>query len=404
MTSRTIPSSKTKQEAFETQQVLPIIGAHFVHDTFTGFVPTLLPLLIDKLTLTLTQAGWLTTALQLPAVLNPFIGYLADRVSLRYFVILAPGITATLISSLGLASNFYSLMLLLFLTGVSVACFHAPAPAMIGRLSGKQVGYGMSLFMAAGELGRTVGPILAATAVSLWTLQGIYRMMLIGWVATIILYLRMRHVSAHTQKPGNLRFLVPLLPRLFLPIAVMSFFRLFMIVSLTTYLPTYMSLQGSTLWLASGALTILELAGVAGALVSGTISDKLGRKKILLVAIISSTIFMLFFLNLSDWFRLVILLFLGFSALSIGPVLLAMVQEQLPNNRAVGNGIFMVINFSLRSVVSLLLGVLGDRLGLQITFTFSALISLVAIPAVLLLPNKPAEATYSQEMTHTSSN
>ena len=158
---------------FEDGQVLTIVGGHFVHDTYTAFVPTLLPLIIEKLSLTLTQAGTLAAIQQLPAVFNPFIGYLADRVSLRYFVILAPAITATTISSMGFAQDFYGLMVLLFITGISVAAFHAPAPAMVARISGARVGKGMSWFMAGGELGRTVGPLVAVWCMR--TLQLKYR-------------------------------------------------------------------------------------------------------------------------------------------------------------------------------------------------------------------------------------
>ncbi|MCZ7670309.1 MAG: hypothetical protein M5U34_25670 [Chloroflexi bacterium] len=50
---------------------------------------------------------------------------------------------------------------MLLAVGVSVACFHAPAPAMIAKLSGPRVGKGMSIFMASGELGRALGPVFA---------------------------------------------------------------------------------------------------------------------------------------------------------------------------------------------------------------------------------------------------
>ena len=146
------------EKEFQTGQVLTIVGGHFVHDTYSAFLAPILPLLIEKLSLSLTLAGSLPAFVQFPGLLNPFIGYLADRVSLRYFVIFAPGVTATFFSVIGLAPSYFILAAILLLAGVSVAAFHAPAPAMIGRIAGRRVGRGMSLFMAAGELGRTVGP------------------------------------------------------------------------------------------------------------------------------------------------------------------------------------------------------------------------------------------------------
>ncbi len=157
MTTKSIPLSVTTRQEFQMGQVIPIVAGHFIHDTYTAFVAPLLPVIIDKLSLSLTQAGSLTAFMQFPGLLNPFIGYLADNISLRYFVILAPAVSATLISSLGFADSYFALALILLVTGVSIAAFHAPAPAMIANVSGKQVGKGMSLFMAGGELGRTLG-------------------------------------------------------------------------------------------------------------------------------------------------------------------------------------------------------------------------------------------------------
>ena len=80
-TSELTIETKEKEQPFETSQVITIISGHFVHDTFTAFVAPLLPLVIEKLSLTLTLAGALTAFMQLPAILNPFIGNHSGRAS-----------------------------------------------------------------------------------------------------------------------------------------------------------------------------------------------------------------------------------------------------------------------------------------------------------------------------------
>lgn len=380
-------------EQFHTGQVLTIAGGHLVHDTYTAFTPALLPVLIEKLSLSLPMAGSLTAIQQLPAVLNPFIGYLADRVSLRYFVILAPAVTATLISSMGLAPSYLTLAFIMLLSGVSVAAFHAPAPAMIGRVTGRQVGKGMSLFMAGGEFARTIGPLIAVWAISLWTLNGIYRLAAIGWATSLILFWRLRTVPARTDKQAGLRKAFPAMRRLFIPIILFTLFRNFMIECLVTYLPVYMSSQGASLWIAGAALSILELAGVGGALFSGTASDRLGRKPILLAATVASIALMFVFIRIEGWMLAVVLLALGFTALSTTPVLMSMVQEQLPDHRAVGNGVYMLVGFALRPIAIMAVGFMGEKLGLQSAFFWSAMLCLLAIPVVFALPNSPNEVT-----------
>jgi FSR family fosmidomycin resistance protein-like MFS transporter len=297
-----------------------------------------------------------------------------------------------MIGSLGFATGYFELAIILFAAGISVACFHAPAPAMIGRLAGHQVGKGMSLFMAAGELARAVGPLLAVWAVSTWTLDGFYRVIFIGWAATLILYFRLRQVPARMDPPESLRRILPFFKSLFLPLFLILFFRSFMRDSLTTFLPIFIKGEGASLWVAGAALSILEIAGVAGALVSGTVSDFLGRKKILLISTISAVILMLVFLQAEGWLLIPILLALGFTVLSTGPVMLALVQDQLPRNRAVGNGIYMMISFLVRPVALVIIGYLGDQFGLNQVYWWSAIISLLAVPFILMLPGKELAA------------
>ena len=175
-------TTSTQDSTFHTEQVLTVAAGHFVHDSFSAFLPPLLPLLQERLATTYAGVGSLVIFTQLPSLLTPFIGYLADRISLRYFVILAPAITGTLMSCMGLASNYLMLVLLFLAAGLSSAAFHAPAPAMIGRISGGRIGTGMSIFMATGELGRTVGPLVVVTAVAWWGLEGIWRLAGFSWL------------------------------------------------------------------------------------------------------------------------------------------------------------------------------------------------------------------------------
>lgn len=377
---------KESENEFQTERVITIFGAHFIHDTYTAFVAPLLPLIIEKLSLSLTMAGSLTAFLQLPAILNPFIGYLADKVSLRYFVIFAPAVTATLISSLGMAPNYVSLAVVLFITGISVAAFHAPAPAMVSRISGNRIGKGMSIFMAGGELGRTLGPLLAVWAVSMWTLEGFFRVAALGWAASLILLWRLKDVAGKTEKSGRIRAILPKIKTLYLPLLFIVFLRQFLQVSLTTYLPTFLNREGSSIFLAGAALSILEIAGVGGALLSGTLSDRLGRRPMLAGAMAVSSLLTFVFLRVDGWLVVPILLLLGFTALSTGPVFLALVQDNVPNNRAIGNGIYLSMSFLLRSLVLVLIGIAGDAFGLRTAYYISVVLSLIATPLVFLLP------------------
>jgi len=353
--------------------------------------------LIEKLSLSLVQAGALSACLQIPSLLNPIIGYLGDKVNLRLFVILAPAVTATLLSSMGLTSNYLALILLFFCAGISIAAFHATAPAMIGRVSGQRVGLGMSLFMTGGELAYTLGPLLAVWVVTTWTLDGFWRVVVLGWAASLLLFLRLRGnangAAARPEQPGSLRLILPQLAGVFIPLALINLFRHPLMESVSTFLPTYLAGRGFSLWIAGASLSIIDLAGVPGVLLSGWISDRVGRKQVLLVASLACPILVLIFINVSGWLAFVTLLGMGFFASASMPVFLAIGQDQFPNNRAVATSLVMMIVFVLRPVGTLAVGYMGDHLGLQAAFFWSSLLSLLTIPAILALPGKVKNAS-----------
>jgi FSR family fosmidomycin resistance protein-like MFS transporter len=390
MSADTIATAGVAQaERFQTDRVLTIASGHAVHDTYTAFLPPLLPAFIANLSLSTTEAGLLTVFIQVPSLLQPFIGHLADRLSLRYFVILAPAATGVMMSLLGLAPGYAMLALLLTVAGVSSASLHAVAPVMAGRLSGQSLGRGMGFWMVGGELGRTLGPIVVVSAIQLLTLKGTPWLMIAGLVASVILYVRLRDVPGRPPNAGQglpwrqaLHSMGPLL----VPLVGIIVVRSFMITALTTYLPTFLSKEGADLWFAGASLSVLEAAGVAGALLGGAVSDRLGRRRVLLISLLTTTLFMLVFLELNGWARFPALLILGLTALSITPVVMALVQESFPDNRALANGVYMALSFTIRSGAVVVVGVLGDLFGLRLAFTVSAIIPLLGVPFIFLLP------------------
>lgn len=378
------------QKTFLWGSVATVAGAHMVHDTYTAFLAPLLPLLQGKLGIGYALSGSLAIFMQLPSLLNPFIGYLADKANLRWFIILAPAITGTLMSIMGLAPTYLVVVFLLLAAGVSIACFHAPAPAMIAKVSGGRVGRGMSIFMASGELGRTLGPVIAVAGVGWFGLEGMWRLAFVGWGVSLILYWRLRNLE-DIRKPESVTATMAEFRaagrKVFPPLILIMVGRVLLQVSLTIYLPLFVSDElGLSLWLAAASLTILEAAGVVGALTSGTVSDKYGRSRILAVVLVLAPLLLLAFIYGPSWLAVPLLIALGLTALSPQPVFLALVQDTFPDNRALGNGTFLALNFLIRAGGIWVVGLLADQFGLTAAFVIGALMAFVSVPALKFLP------------------
>jgi FSR family fosmidomycin resistance protein-like MFS transporter len=397
MTARSLSTGAEAQHpaagTFQAGRVLGLSVCHFIHDVYSSFLAPLLPLLIAKHSLSLTQAGLLTTVMQVPALLNPVIGTLADRMSTRWFIILAPSLTAVPMSLMGLAPSYTVLLILMFLAGISVALFHVPAPVMVSRLSGTRVGRGMSFFMTGGELARSLGPLAAVGAVSVLGFEGFYPVMGLGLLASLWLYNRFADVPLKVAgtKRASIRQVWRETCHVLLPLSGILTARGFMHAAMTAFLPTFILQETGNLWLAGAGLTIFEGAGVVGVLAAGSLSDVFGRRRVLLVSLIGAPLSLFLFTWLSGPARVVMLVCTGFTLLSTSPVMLAIVQERAVKSPAAANGLYMMISFMARSAIVVGVGYLGDLMGLRNTYLAAAALGLLGLPFVMMLPrSRPA--------------
>ena len=384
------PSSAVEEpDGFQTGRVATIAGGHAVHDTFTAFLPPLLPSFIENLSLSNTAAGGLSAFLQIPSLLQPFIGHLADRTTLRWIVVLAPGVTATAMSVLGWAPGYAVLALLLLTAGLSVAAFHATAPVAVGYLSGRRLGRGMGFWMVGGELGRTLGPLVVVSALAVMSLKSMVFLAIAGLATSVILYFRLRDVPLRTRGEGeqiHWKAAVRAMRGVMSLLAALIALRSMMMMSVTIFLPVFLTDEGANLWLAGAALSIVEGAGIAGAFAGGWISDRLGRRTVVAFGHLAAPITLLLFLASDGWVRIALLPVIGLTLLSIPPVLMALVQEQFPDSRALANGVFLSMSFAIRSIAAIAYGAVGDAFGLSTAMFIAALAMFCGLPLIWLLP------------------
>lgn len=386
--------TRTESSDFQTGNVVLIAFSHLIHDTYTAFLAPLLPLLVEKLGFSYTLAGFLPSLLSFPSLINPVIGALADRIRWSYFVIGAMATTGICMSLLGNAPSYGVLVILLLITGISTACYHVPAPVMIRQFSGNQVGKGMSFLMIGGELARMVGPLAIVGALSWWGLEGTYRLMLMAVLAAVFLFMKLRYVDPQqgsakgtAEEPDWLQTLRTFMS-FFLNIGGLTLFLAGMRRAIIIFLPSYLITRGYSVAAAGVALAVAQGGGALGALLSGIFSDKFGRKLVLLIVALVTPVLMGIFLFDPGTLTLPVLALLGTFLFSTSPVLLTIVQEANSTHPAYMNGIYMMLNFVIGALMSVLLGALSDHFGFDWTFRFALVWFLGTIPCVLLLPGR----------------
>jgi FSR family fosmidomycin resistance protein-like MFS transporter len=377
---------KTKE--FQTGRVMLVAFSHFIHDAYTSFLAPLLPLIIEKLSLTLSQAGLLSTVMQIPALLNPIIGLFADNKGLaRWLVVLSPTLTAIPMSLILSTSSYSLLLVLVFIAGISVALYHVPTPVLVSKYSGESKGRGMSIFMTGGETARTLGPMFAVLAVSLLGADHFYAVMGFAVLTSILLYFTLEKEEEKTsiKKSGSLKSTYDEIKHVLIPLSGILSARSFMHASMGIFLTVFVERQTGSLWYGGAALALYEAFGVAGVLSAGTLSDWLGRQRVLFWVLTIAPVAILLFVFTTGIIKIVMLVITGFTVLSTTPVMLAIIQENAKLNPSAANGLFMMISFAVRSIAVFFAGIIGDIAGLENMFIVSALIGFSAVPFLLKL-------------------
>ena len=377
-------------DAASPRRVLTVAGGHFVHDIYSSFLAPFLPLIIARSSISMTLAGLLTVFFRASSLANPLLGILADRKDLRILFAAAPGMTAVLMSMLGLAHSYPLLCLMLLAAGVSASMYHVVGPVFIARFSGARVGRGMSVWMVAGELGRSLGPVVAAGAAGFMGFEHVWVLMIFGIGASVVLYLQLRDIpcvvrtqSVSPTVVGAWKELMPVM----LPMAGLLAARAFLTGTLAGYLPTYMVMgKGESIWIGGMTLAFLELVGTVGTFAGGSISDRIGRKKVLYVGMIVGPAALFGFVQASGWLMVPCLVCIGIFVFACSPVLLATVQDHAGENRGAANGLYMGINFGITALVLVLVGFLVDLFGFSYTLSLCAGLSLLSLPCIWALP------------------
>jgi len=352
-----------------TQAAFAIAVAHGVTDAYVGFLPPLLPDLMDKHSLTIAKAATLTMLLSLATSLpQPLMGYWADRVGRKPFVILGPALSAALLAMMGWAPSYVLLVLLLVVGGLGAAAFHPPGASLATRVTeGGGSGVRLSIFSFGGAAGYALGPGLAIWTVSRFGLEGLWVAMIPGLLIAALMWPLVPGGSADGRlpKPPRPR---ELLQHLRGPLGL-----LFGISALAAFVQrTFLTLEPIIIDVAGGsqrergvALTLYLGAQALGTLTSGFLTDRVDRGRLLVVLTLLATPahLLAFTLPPSSVGGMVAIGAAGFLNMAMLPPIVVMAQELIPAGAAVGSGIVMGLAWSVASVALLIPGWLGDLVG-----------------------------------------
>jgi len=133
---------------------------HFIGDFYNSFISPLSPLFVDKLNLSLTQVGIIAGMSRLLAfIVQPSVGYLADRYQTRWFILGGVLMAVVFIPLSGITPTYALLLPCIAVGSIGSAMYHPSLTGMVPVYAGRNAGLSMSIFNTGGTLSFAVGPL-----------------------------------------------------------------------------------------------------------------------------------------------------------------------------------------------------------------------------------------------------
>lgn len=373
------PASKVARRGWETLALLSV--AHFFIDLYSGALGAFQPPLVQKLSMSLSQAGLLAGLFMFSSsFLQPVYGVWADRFPTRLISALAPAIAGIFISSLGLAPSYGWLLVLVVLGGVGIAAFHPQASANATLGIPVNRGRWMAVFISSGTLGLAAGPPYFSALIGWRGLEGTWWGAVPGLLMTLVLLARLPAMRGAAEQRAMWDW-APFRPvwRPLLIHYLLVVIRSVVQVTFAQFLPLYLTRErGLSLQDASLAVSLYLAFGACGGFLGGSLADRFGGRRVILVSMLSCVPFLSLFFLAEGSLSLLGLALGGLTLLFTIPVNVLMAQELVPGQSGTVSALMMGFAWGMAGLIFIpLTGLVADHVSLHY-----ALFSLLAFPLV----------------------
>jgi benzoate transport len=367
-----------------------------------------LPAITLSLGLSTTEAGWLATITLVGAVAGAMVfGSLADRYGririLTYSIVLFAVFTALT----ALSQGFLEMAIFRFIAGagiggefgIGMALAAEAFPALKRARATSIVGVGF-------QLGVLFAAIISAPVIMLWGWRGLFIIgILPAFVAAIFrsrlhepeAFLRHKATTARAKPPNPYRLLVAdrKVAKTSLGIVIICSVQNFGYYGIMTWLPTYLSQQIGLSLAASATWTAVTIGGmIFGILLFGQLADRIGRRRAFWIFQAGACLALFGYSQLTA--PLAVLAggaVMGIFANGMLGGYGAIIAENYPTAaRATAQNVLFGIGRGVGGFAPLVVALLANSLGFATALSFLALIYIVDMVAMLLIPERRAEA------------
>jgi MFS family permease len=381
--SSSLRAFKTKSDS---KAFLGLWASGFCYFAALGFVIPFLPLLLQRSNLTYAEIGIIyMIGSVFPILLQTLWGTLADKIGRRIIIILAT-IAAAIISGLyPHASSFIQFLLLglLWYTFLAVATTVTPAlamdiagPATVGKRFGR--------YRISGSIGWIASTATSGLIAENWGIQTIFYLAAILYLLSAI-FIQISIKDQPTRKNeadahGNLRSFVR--NKNFVIFLTTIFMANISGATFISFLSLYMKKLGGSDTLIGWAFSLAAVTEIPCMVYLGALSDKIGRKPLLVVALFSYPLRLFLYTVVSQPYLILPIQLLHGLTFGVSYVAsIAFVSDITLESRGAALGLYNTASSAGSATGSALAGVIANNYGLIYMYQFMTAFSF--IPALL---------------------
>lgn len=383
----TLAATRTNSTVYAI--LIAAAGCHLINDTLQAVMLSVYPMLKENYALSFSQVGLLTMVYQVSAsILQPMIGHFTDKKPLPYILPFGPLFTALGLVLLATAHSYPALLVAAACIGIGSSIFHPDASRVSRLASGGQYGMAQSLFQVGGNIGTSIGPLLAAgivlqrgqaslawfaglAAISIIILTGVGR-----WYSTHLTNKKSGETILQTGLDQrtvkiSLAILVALMFSKFVYMACMHSFYTFYLID-----KFGVSTQTAQLY-----LFVLLGAVAVGTFAGGPIGDRIGRKSVIWFSILGTLPFSLALPHLNLFWTVACAIPIGLILSSAFSAMVVYAQELMPGRVGMISGLFFGLAFGSGGLGAAVLGVIADHTTLQFIFELCSVLPAIGLIA-----------------------
>lgn len=382
-----------ESQVTDTKVIVSLTLIHFIGDFYFSFIQPLVPVFIDKYSLSLTQVGLMVGISRFLAfIVQPSVGYLSDHYHTRGFILGGPLLAIVCIPLIGIAPNFFVLLLFISLGAVGSAMFHPAVAGMVSAYAGRHLGFCLSIFNMGGTLAFGLGPIFITYFVATFGLGATPVTMVLGLGVMVYLFVVVPLPQSEGLRSrgfiGSVKEALGDSWKSIVLIWLAMVVRSFVVQSFTTFLPVMYDEQGRSLVAIGALVAIYTIAGAISGMLAGHLGDRIGFKPIFYVSYLLTPPSLIALITFSGNWVFIHAFLAGFFAMATLPLGIAMAQRLSPRGKSMVSSLMMGLAMGTGGMLTPFAGKLGDLFSLHTVLMWLAVIPLFSIGLIYKVEEK----------------